>query len=808
MIGFARDVRHAVRGLARSPGFTAIAVVALALGVGLTATMFSIVNGALLKGLPFQDSHRILHLERTNLSAGIEGMEATVHDYLDWRDQQRSFESLAAYYSGTVNLRGTERAERYSGGFVTANLFPLLGASPVLGRGFEAGEDSPEAEPVIVLGYRMWQDRFGGDPEVLGQTVWANGEQATIVGVMPEGFRFPVQEELWLPHRQDPVALERGGGVTLEVVGRLRDGVSPDQAAAEMNRIAGIVAEEFPETNEGIGASVKPFAKEYVGPEAEGLLYAMLGATFMVLLVACANVANLLLSRAVGRTREVAVRTALGASRRQVVSHMISEALVLAAGGALLGLGIAFVSILLFNAAIQGTEPPFWMDFSLDPVVLLFVALVAVVAGVVSGGLPALKASTTDVSGVLKDESRGSSGLRVGRLSRGLVVVEIALSAGLLVGAGLMIKSVARLQTMDWGFATEEVLTARAGIFPSDYPEVADRRRFWTELEERLATIPGAQAVALTTSLPGLGSWGTQVGVEGESYATDQDYPQVRTQIVTQDYFEAFGVPVVKGRSFQAQDDSLGLPVAVVNEAFAARFYPGEEVLGRRIRAGTSDSSEPWRTIVGVVPDLHMGGAMNDQDPNGPGFYTPLSQQDARFLSIAVRAGSDPLHLTPAVREAVAAVDPDVAIYWVESMEQSLADATWAFRIFGTLFAAFGIAALFLASVGLYGVMSSSVGRRTTEVGIRMALGARPRNVVAMILQQGAIQLALGLAIGALLAVVVGRGIQVVLFQVEPDDPVIFGSIAVILSLTGLMASLVPALRATRVDPVVAFRSE
>jgi predicted permease len=806
-MGFFKDLRHSTRIVARSPGFSAIAIIALALGIGLTATMFSIVNAALYKGLPFPDSDRIVHLERTNPSAGIEGMEVSIHDFLDWHEQQRSFDGLAAYYTGTVNVRGTERAERYSGGFVTADLFPLLGVAPILGRGFQEGEDTPGAEPVMVIGFRMWQDRYGGDPGVLGETLWANGEQMTVIGVMPEGFEFPMQEQVWLAHRQNALELERGGGVTLEVVGRLSEGRDIDQATLDMNRVAAGIATEFPESNEGVGVIIKPFVMEYIGDEARNMLLAMLGATFLILVVACANVANLLLARAASRTREVAVRTALGAGRWQVVRKMMSESLVLAGAGALLGLGIAWFSVNAFVAAIQGTDPPFWLDFSFDPRVFLFVAGVTLAGALLSGLLPAIKASGADVNGILKDESRGSSGMKIGRLSRGLVVVEIALSAGLLVGAGLMIKSVARLQFMDWGFNVEDVFTARVGLFPTDYPEEADRQRFFLDLEERLAAIPGVEAASLTSSLPAMGAARSYLAIEGESYATDQDYPLGAYHVVTSDYFDAFEMEVLQGRVFNTSDVGDGEQVAVVNQPFAERFFAGEEVVGKRFRRGRSDSQEPWLTIVGVVPDFYMGGIENTTEVT-PGYYTPLAQGDMRFMSIAVRTQGNPAAVAPAVRDAVAAVDRDVPIYWPRTMEDSLAQSTWFYRVFGVLFMAFGLAALFLASVGLYGVMAFSVNRRTTEVGIRMALGAEPAQVVKMIVRQGMAQIGLGLLLGAGVALLVGRAVQLLLFQVQPRDPVIFAAIATLLLMTGLVASLIPASRATRIDPVVAFRTE
>jgi predicted permease len=808
MSGLVKDLRQSLRIVVRSPGFSAIAVVALALGIGLTTTMFSIVNGALFKGLPFPNSHQIVHLERTNPSAGIESMEVTVHDYVDWAEQQQSFTDLAAYYSGTVNVRGTERAERYQGAFVTANLFSLLGAQPVLGRGFQPGEDSPAAEQLAVIGYQMWRDRYDLDPGVVGQTIWANGAQTTIIGVMPEDFLFPVQEEVWLNHRQDAVQLERGGGVTLEVVGRLLPAVSMDQAMADMNRVADGIAAQYPETNEGVGALVKPFVDEYIGDEAEGLLMAMLMATFLVLIVACANVANLLLARASARIREVAVRSALGAGRLQVVRKMVSESLVLSGMGATLGLGIAWFSVRAFDAAVEGTNPPYWLDFSFDSSVFLFVASLTVVGALASGLIPAIKATGADINGILKDESRGSSGMKIGRLSRGLVMLEIALSAGLLVGAGLMIKSMTRLNTLDWGFNTEQVFTARVGLFETDYPEVADRLAFFDEVELQLQAIPGAEAVSLSTSIPGSGSWGGYLGIQGESYPTDQDYPRSRFQVITPGYFDTYDVEVLQGRAFTVQDDSEGQSVAIVNQRFAEQFFPGQDVLGKQIRAGRSESEEPWRTIIGVVPDLYMGGVGNSENPQEAGYYIPLRQTDARFLTMMVRTSGDPNALAPLMRDAVSAVDSDVPIYWPQTVQAALDQQTWFFRVFGVLFMGFGLAALFLASVGLYGVMSFSVSRRVTEVGIRMALGAEPGHVISMILRQGVGQIAVGLALGAGVALLVGQGVQLVLFEVQPRDPFIFLSIAGLLMATGMLATLIPASRATRVDPMVAFRAE
>jgi putative ABC transport system permease protein len=789
----------------KNPGVTIIAVLALSLGIGLTTTTFSIVYGALYRGLPFEDSQRIMHLERNNLAQDIESMEVTLHDFLDWREQQTTFEEIAGFYVGTVNVSGTEKPDRYEGAFISANAFDILRVQAFRGRAFRPGEDDPGTAPVILLSYRIWQDRFEGNPEVLGQTLRANGEEMTIVGVMPEGFEFPFNEDLWLPLRMDPLRIERGEGITLEVFGRLRDGVTLDQAGVEFASIARRLELEYPETNEGVSSVIKPFTEEYIGEEPATLLFTMFAAVFLVLLIACANVANLLLARTAARTKEVAIRTALGANRLQVILQMIAEAFVLSAIGAVIGLGLGWVGVRLFNNAIASTDPPFWIDIKIDPLAVMFAVGLAVLSAVIAGIVPAIQATGTRVHEVLKDEARGTSSLRLGRLSRALVVTEIALSVGLLVAAGLMIKSVTNLRNIDFGFATDNVFTARVGLFDTDYPDDASRVRFAEELVRRLETMPGAQHASLTSSLPAMGSGRNRFAVEGDAYATDQDYPLTRVLIASPNFFSTFEVNLMEGRDFRWSDHEDALPVAIVNQPFARRFFDGESPVGRRIRLGDSETEEPWRTIVGVVPDMYMGGVDNE-DPEG--IYVPISQDPLRFMSVAVRATANPMGLAPLVRDEVIKIDRDLPIYWVWTMADAIARNTWFYRVFGVIFIIFGAVALFLASVGLYGVMAFSVSRRTQEVGVRMALGAQAKDVLKLVFRQGLVQLVIGLVIGLALATALSRGLEVVLFRVEPWDPLIFFAIVIVLVLTSIAASVVPARRATRVDPMVALRYE
>ena len=805
MPALARDLRYATRSLRRSPSLTIVAALALTLGIGLTTTVFSIVYAALMRGLPYDGADRIAFVQRANPGRDFDDLPVTIHDYVDYRAQQRSFESLAAYYSGTINVSGTERAERYTGAWVTSNVFATYGVEPILGRGFRAGEDQPGGDRVAVISHRTWQTRFSGSPDVIGAQLRANGLPFTVVGVMPERFALPNNSQLWLPLQMDPLAIKRDEGQSLNVMGRLKPGVTLDQANADMRAIAKRIETEHKETNEGITARVVTFMDGELGPEPRQLLLTMLGAVMLVLLISCTNVANLLLDRAAHRSREVGIRTALGASRLAVVRQFLAEALLIAALGSLLGVVLAYAGVELFNRAIVDTEPPPWIDIRLHPPVLLFAVGLGVLATLASGALPALQASRPDVSEVLKDEARGSSSLRIGKLSKALVVFEIALSCGLLVAAGLMIKSVSKIRHMDPGFETANLLTARVG-FPAAYTDTVMQRRFFEELEPKLATLPGARNAALTSGLPGVGGGRGDFAVEGVQYATDRDYPRAGVSSVSPNFFSTFRLGVRRGRGVEQSDGETSLPVAVVSQRFADKHFKGQDALGRRIRVGGKESKQPWRTIVGVVPDVYSG---DTDEPRDERVYVPLAQNHANFVSLAVRtAGGSPTAMTAAVRDAVASVNADIPIYWAYSMDEALARPLWFIRVFGTMFMIFGFIALFLASVGLYAVMAFSVNRRTREVGIRMALGAQGRDVVRMVFGQGLLQLGVGMAVGLALALGVSRLLSVILFDVQPRDPVVFGSVVGVLTLAGLLACFLPARRATRVDPLVALRSE
>ena len=610
MTDFLQDLRYGIRILRKHPTISIIAVLAFAVGIGLTAATFSIVDGTVIRGLPFDNAEQLTHMavgkrfeDAASGSVTISSRSVPVHDFVDWRERQTGFQELAAFDWITVNLAGTEgRPERYTGALVTANMFGVLGVSPVIGRWFEDADERPGSPQVMVIGHGVWQDRFGGRADVIGRTVRANGEMMTIIAVAPPGFRFPFEHDVWIALKLDPLAAPRGEGRTLDVFARLADGVSRDEAASQLASVARQLELEYPESNEGVGVLVKPFAERFMPAEIVAVLFAMLGGVFGVFLIACANVANLLLARATVRTREVAIRTALGAGRLRVITQLLTETFVLTIVGALLGVIIAAVSIRLFNNALVDIQRPFWIDVKLDPTALLFILAITLVASLIAGTVPAIQASGANVHDVLKDESRGASGFRMGKFSAALVIGEVAVSFALLVGAGLMIKSVVRLKNLDLGFSTENVMTARLGLFQADYPDRESRHRFFHSLIDRLSDRPGVERVVLTSSLPGAGTGRWSLAIEGGEYSADRDYPVSNRYAVSPDFFTTFGVSLRQGRGFDTRDEHDGLPVAIVNQSFVRRHF-------RRSRS-RRPSGPVWPERVGTaMADNRRGGA-------------------------------------------------------------------------------------------------------------------------------------------------------------------------------------------------------
>jgi putative ABC transport system permease protein len=805
MGSFWRDVRYGLRTLAKAPGHTAAAAIALSLGIGLTTAAFSIVYGILWRGLPYPQSERLMQVDLQNPSRDLLYQGVGVHDYLDWCRRQRSFVGLAAYTNDPVAVSGDGHPERLLGASLTANALDLLRVKPMLGRGFQPGEDRPGAAPVVLLSYQLWQNRFNGGRDVIGKALRVNGRQVTVIGVMDASFRFPFTEQLWTPLILDPGKSERGKGDAFAVFGRLRPGVTADRAAAEMAAITRSLAAELPRTNRGFTSSVESLIDRFVSKTGRYLFYTMMVSVFCVLLIACINVASLVMSRASQRTREIAIRAALGAARRQVIAQILTESLILALVGTVAGLGLAWGGIELFNRAIVDQDPPTWIHIALDLPALLLALGATLAAAVISGLVPAVQVSRTQLNDVLKDEGRGSTSLRLGWLSRTVVVAELALSCTLLVATGLMVKSIVLARSADHGFATDHLLTARVPLFEANYPRPVDRGAFYQRLLERLREKPGVEAAGALTSMPSVDSNSAAFAVDGRAYATDADYPVVHSDVISDGLFAALRVAPLAGREFGRLDTATSQPVAIVNQSLARKMWPGEDPIGKRIRLAMSADHDPWRTVVGVVPDLRLYGVADRQRE---GFFLPVAQVGAARLSFVIRTPRDPHSLVPMVRAEVAALDKDTPIYLIQSMQEGIALDHFFNDVFSAVFAIFGISALVLAGVGIYGVIAFSIQRRTQEIGLRMALGAQRADVLKMLLRQAAIQLALGLGLGLPAAFGASRGLADMVFPVQPGDPAVFALVAAGLSVVALLACLIPGQRALDVDPNVALRCD
>jgi predicted permease len=808
----AKDLRFAARLLVRSPVVSAIAVIALAIGIGLTTAMFSVVNGTIFRGLPFEEPDELLNILSYKPDDGATQL-VSVHDFADWRERQSSFEGMAVWTKSLAFLRTPDgKAERYEAGLVSSNLFDLLRVEAYLGRAFERNDELPGAEQVVILAHGLWQNRFQGDPSVIGQRLILDGVPRTVVGVMAPGFAFPIREALWLPVNTVQLPAKRDGWGRFYVLGRLAEGVTEREAQAELSSIARRLAIEYPETNRDLDVMVGPYINEVIGEKIVNLAYMMLAAVFGVLMVACANVAILQLTRATLRTKEVAARLALGASRTRVMFQSLTEAAVLSCAGALGGLVIAQHRLDEFNEALQSAPMvPFWLDVKLDGASLMLVLGLTIVSSLMSGVMPAVKASRTDLAEVLKSESGGSIGPRLRGFSRGLVIAELALSCGILVGAGLMIKTVVELDRMNFAFATRDVLTLRVTLEQTEYPDRESLVGFCSEIVTRLSGKPGVDAVALTSYLPGMGSGSVTFIIEDRRESENVHGTETRFSAVSPGFFDTFGVRLVDGRPFSPNDDPNATPVAIVNQSWVERYMPDENPLGKRIRvSGLGPVIRSW-TIVGVAPDM----AMNRRRPgtgfveeDSAGLYVPMAQSPHGWMGMAIRTRRPPMSLPDLVRAEMETIAPGQPVYDFNSLDRAIADQNVYYWLVSDGFSLLGVSALFLASIGLYGIMSSSVNRRRQEIGVRVAMGAQPGNVLGMIMKQGMIQLGLGIVLGLCLAVAFAGMLEVTLFQVKPWDPFVFATIVLALLVAGTAACIIPARRATRVDPVTVLRQE
>ncbi|MEX2284594.1 MAG: ABC transporter permease [Gemmatimonadota bacterium] len=792
------DLRQTLRGLKRAKGLTVGAALALAMGLGAVTTLFSIVHGA-LRELPFDEAHELLMVTRTSPRLGWVDRGGNAFDYDTWSRSVRGFEAVSAVIASAVNLSGDGAAPiRVPGASVAPNAFDVLGVQPLLGRGFTAADAVPGATGTVVIGHGLWQTRFEGDPNILGRTIRVNGEPRTIIGVMRPEFGFPVNQSIWLPlvrHASvDPASTER-----LTIFGRLADGISREEIAAELEGIAARIARDNPATHMDQGLRAVPLTELEMDRESKSILYIMLLAVSFVLIIACANVANLLLARAAARSRETAIRNALGAQRSRIISQQLFESLAIALLGGIGGLAIAYGAVRVFDKATAGVLEAFWMDFKVDWVVLALATLLIGVTGILAGLAPALRASVISAATILKEST--ASGLRIGRLSRILVTAELALACGLLVVSGILVKSAVTARSVDFPFAVNDIYTAQLAVMPEVMVDAQRRTTFLRALTDQLSTIPGVEAAGITSVLPARGAGAWSFNLDGRTSERPQDQAYTAVVFVTPEFLDVLDGSVLRGRWFDWSDRAGSLRVAVVNQDWVQRFSADRDPIGRVI---TLSGEEP-ATIVGIVSDLHL---QDPGDARADGVYISPLQYQPYGVRLMLESRGDVLSLTPDVRARIAQVDPHLPLFEIATLHDAIYADSGLLDVFATLFAVFGLGALFMTSIGLYGVVSFSVTQRTREIGIRMSLGATRRNILGLIIRNGGRPLAIGGALGLLIAIAVSAGLAASGEDVLQSDPLVIAGVFAALGMTAIAALLVPAARAARLDPQAALRSE
>jgi putative ABC transport system permease protein len=810
---FWQDIRYGVRMLLKAPSVSIVATIALALGIGANTAIFSVVNAVLLRPLPFSNSEQLMMVWETDSTRGYSRGSASYPNFVDWREQNQVFERMASYHTNDFIMTGRGGPTRLQGAVVNADLFPLLGATPVLGRAFQPDEDKPgESGRVVLLSQELFQKRFNSDQNAVGQSMVLDGKNYTVVGVMPQAFQFPIQNEpveFWTTvaidrEGKEPITEERGAHY-MNVIARLKPGVTKDQAQAEMRTISARLEQQYPDKDLHKSSRVEPALEALVGDIRPALLI-LLGAVGCVLLIACANVANLLLARAMMRHKEMAIRSALGASRMRVVRQLLTESVLLSLAGGALGLVMAvWWSDLLVSLGKQNI--PRALQVGVDWRVLGFTLLISVLTGIVFGLVPAFHSSRTELTESLKEGGRSSSeGARRNRIRGVLVISELAIAVVLLVGAGLLIQSLWRLQHVSPGFESQNLLTFVVGIPEVKYP-TARQAQFYRDLTARIQSLPGVRSASSVIPLPLSGDlFRISFETEGRPVAKG-DQPSADFFAINDGYFKTLGVPILKGRDFNDRDDQKAPGVIIVNQTFAEQFFPGEDPIGKRIKPGisTTETKPAMREIVGVVGDVRNRNLSSELRP---GYFLPVAQIPFNQMTVIVRTTNDPRSLITAVQNEVHSMDSEVPVFNVKTMDEHIAVTVAAPRFNTTLLAIFAVVALILTIVGLYGVMSYAVAQRTNEIGIRMALGARFTDVLTLVFKQGMILVLIGEAIGLAGAFALTRVIRGLLFGVTPTDLATFIAVAAILAAVALLATFIPARRAAKVDPLVALRYE
>jgi putative ABC transport system permease protein len=815
-----QDLRYGVRMLFKNPGFTLTAILTLALGIGVNTAIFSVINSILLRPLPYQDPKGLVQLWEISpqQKGSNDKNSASLANFVDWREQNQSFEHLAAYLARSINFTDGEQPERLQGVLVSPSFFPLLKVEPFIGRAFSPDEAQPGKHTVAILSYGLWQRRFGADPNITEKTMQLNGTRFTIIGVLPQSFQFPDPEgrrapvagagqttDLLLPLAFDPKNLGDRGSHFLLALGRLKPGITPELAQAEMDTLAARLEEQYPESSKGWTIRVVPMHEQVVG-EVRPMLLLLLAAVGFVLLIACANVANLLLARASTRHKEMAIRQALGAGRRRLIRQLLVESLLLAILGGGLGLLLAFWGSDAI-VALCLSELPRAHEIAIDNRALIFTVALSFLTGILFGLVPALQASRIDLNESLKEGSKGATaGVHRNRFRSLLVAAEIALSLVLLIGAGLLIKSFYRLANVNPGFQADNLLTVNLSLPFAKYREPEKRTAFFEQVIEKLQAIPGVQAVGATTNLPLSGSNNNITFIiEGRAAALLSEEPAANWRAVGPDYFTTMGMTLQNGRDFTNRDRQGTPEVILINEAMAERYWPGESAIGKRIIIYDSDTPRPWREIIGVVSNIRHFNLKKEPEPE---MYVPHLQRPQSSMTLVSRLTTNQPSVMAAVREAVLAVDKDQPVYNLKMMNQLVSESLTSSRVTMLLVGIFAAIALLLAAIGIYGVIAYTVAQRTNEIGIRMALGAQTSDVVKMVVKQGMTTALIGVSVGLAAALALTRLMEKLLYNVSGTDPMTFLVVAVVLTGVALLACLAPARRAAKTDPMVALRYE
>jgi predicted permease len=800
------DIRYALRSLLKRPAFTIIAVVTLALGIGANTAIFSAINALLLKPLPFPDLDRVVAVWDKVPSRGVMHNEVAVANYLDWQSQNHSFEQLALYRWWSANLTGIDPPERIQGFLVTANLFDAMGMKPIMGRNFSAEENQPGKDAVAIITHSLWQRRFGGDPNILNKTITTNSIVRTVIGVMPERFNFPKGAEVYAPLPMTPELMKSRGSHSYYVIGKLKSGTSIESAQADLDNLTARLEQQYPETNKGLGATAFPIVADTVRMY-DTALWIMMAAVGFVLLIACANVANLMLARASGRQKEIALRTALGASRWRIVRQLLTESVIVALIGGALGTLIGFWGIDALRAANPGDAAKFapgWYQLGINLPVLLFTLGLSLFSGIVFGLAPALQVSKPNVNDSLKEGSRQTTGSSH-RLRSSLVVFEVALSLVLLVGAGLLTRSFLSLLKTDPGFNPDHVMTMNLVLPAAKYKDQPARAAFYNDLVQRVKTQPGVESAAVVNYLPlGGANSSDSYLVEGEAEPAPGDENLGRYRVATPDYFRTMDISIARGRAFTDQDKAGAPPVVIVNETLARKHWPGKDPIGKRIRFYGPLAEAPWMQVVGVVEDVK-----HELDlPVTPEYYLPHAQDPWSAMVLVARTKVDPASTASALRQQVWAIDKDQPVFDVRTMQEVRSTSVALYSFSSVTLAIFAGVALLLASVGIYGVMAFAVTQRTQEIGIRMALGARAVDVLKLVVTHGMKLALIGMVLGLGGAWALTRFIANLLVGVNATDLLTFSLVSLCLLVAAFVACYLPARRATKVDPLVALRWE